>query len=111
MIFSLSEKPNPILLEAKTGVDIFCFFETSPSIHCPAELWFSAVCSSLRMKHEVLLLEESVSVLPQWEQRKRWDSGENWCWLSPRSLSVISGAYEQMPLNFQEFKAFLKSSK
>ena len=111
MIFSFSKKPNPLPLKAIKGVDIFCFFETPHSINCPTELWFQVLCSSLRMKHEVLILEEKVVEFPGWDPKRRWDLGDNWCWLSPRSLSVISKAYAQKALNYQEFKQFLKSSK
>lgn len=111
MIFSLAKNLNSFPLKELKGVDIFCFFHASPSVSCPPDLWFLALCSSLRMKQQVLLLEDFSGVFPEWNSKKRWDSGENWCWLSPRALSVISKAYGQNPMNFQEFKLFLKSSK
>ncbi len=111
MIFSLSKNLNSFPVKALPRVDVFCFFKVTSAVSCPSELWFLAVCSSLRMKQEVLILGEETAVLPAWDAKKRWDSGENWCWLSPRSLSVITEAYGQKAMDFQQFKSFLKSSK
>lgn len=111
MIFSLSQTENLIALPVRDNLDIFCFFQLPHAVHCPPELWFAAVASSLKMKHDVLILESSISEFPTWDAKRRWHAGENWSWLSSRSLRTISEAYQANPLNFQVFKAFLKNSK
>jgi hypothetical protein len=111
MIFSLADKDHDLILPELTNTDIFCFFSVGHAVNVPADLWFQAICSSLRLKREVFLLEAQIQNFPTWNARARWDSGENWSWLAPRALSVISRAYQETPMDFQYFKLFLKNSK
>ena len=111
MIFSLADKDHDLVLPELSNTDIFCFFSASHAVNVPAELWFQAMCSSLRMKREVLLLEASIDHFPSWNGRARWDSGDNWSWLAPRALSVITMAYQESSMDFQYFKLFLKNAK
>jgi hypothetical protein len=97
-------------LEIKPSLDIYSFFEVNHSISCPSELWFECVCSSLKRKHAVLILENPVSI-PVIDSTRRWQTGDNWSWLAPRSLSVVLEAYGDKFLNYQDFKNFLTLSK
>lgn len=111
MIFSFSTNSiSDDELKEIPGTDIFTYFKTPTSVQVPQELWFQAVCTSLRMKKSVLILEIP-GPIPVMNDKKRWETHENWSWLTPRALSVISQAYGQTFMNFQEFKHFLKNSK
>ncbi len=111
MIFSLSNEPKEITLEESEHLDIFCFFGVKQSIHCPDELWFEAICSSLRRKNSVLILEKEISIFPQWDPTKRWIAGDHWCWLAPRSLSVVLEAHSENSMTYPLFKTWLNKSK
>lgn len=111
MIFSLTNSENNIQLPKLKGVDVFCFFTVKNGISCDESLWWSAITASLRMKHEVLILETEIQGFPSWDPSKRWQVGENWSWLSPRSLTVISDTCSPNHLDYQAFKKFLKNSK
>ncbi len=93
------------------NLDLFSFFPMKNAVECPEELWFESICTSLKMKHSVLILEEQLPAMPSFDETKRFVVSDNWCWLAPRGLSLISEAYRQKPMTFQEFKTFLKSSK
>lgn len=93
------------------SLDVISFFSVEHAVTFPSEIWFQVLCASLRSKHEVLILETPVTALPVWDKKKRWQTEGNWCWLAPRSLSVISSAYKSKPFEFHEFKAFLAKSK
>lgn len=112
MIFSLSK--NVISAnspKAIPGTDVFIFFQSPDSVSVPEKLWFEAICASLRMKKSVLILEQELEFSPEWNDKKRWEAAENWSWLSPRALGVITKAYGQTFTNFQEFKLFLMNAK
>src|SRR3989344_7483813 len=111
MIFSLSNEPKEITLEESEQLDIFCFFGVKHSIHCPDELWFEAICSSLRRKHSVLILEKEISSFPQWDPTKRWIASDHWSWLAPRSLSVLLEAHSENSMTYPLFKTWLTKSK
>jgi hypothetical protein len=89
-------------------LDVISFFRVKNGVQCPPELWFSVIQTSLKMKHSVLLIESENTPFPQWDPSKRWQAGDNWCWLHPRALSVIS---ERYPSSYQDFKTFLMHSK
>jgi hypothetical protein len=110
MIFSLGEISKEISFPINSSLDIFFFFKVPQAITCPPALWFEAICTSLKMKHAVLLLEDSCENFPVWDSQKRWQIDDNWCWLSPRALGVIKKKSAN-PKSFQEFKNFLKTSK
>ena len=89
-------------------LDVISFFRVKNAVHADGGLWFSMLQASLKMKHSVLLFESENTPFPQWNVSRRWDTGDNWCWLHPRALSVIS---ERYPSSFKEFKTFLINSK
>lgn len=111
MIFSFSNEPKEIKLEQSEQLDIFCFFNVSHSIHCPEELWFKAICSSLRRKHSVLILEKEILSFPQWDSTKRWIASDHWSWLAPRSLSTLLEAHSEISIAYPLFKTWLINSK
>lgn len=92
-------------------LDLISFSSRENAIHAPVDEWFSCLCSSLRMKHSVLITETLLNEIPSIDTTKRWVVGDNWCWLAPRSLSVITAAYKANPMTFSQFIEFLRSSK
>ena len=111
MIFSFSEHRSDLIISPQKKIDIFCFFHIEHSISTPDELWFSAICASLRMKHEVLILEKDVRVFPGWDSSKRWVVGDHWCWLAPRALSSLQLFYTKNPGTYEFMKNRLSLSK
>ncbi len=100
-----------IQISYQKDLDVFSLFHVKNALQCPDDLWFEAITSSLKLKHSVLILEEEILYLPRWDPAKRFDSSDNWSWLAPRGLSLISEAYRKKSRTFQEFKIHLKSSK
>jgi len=92
----------------QNDLDVLSFFRVKNAIHADSQLWFSTLQTSLKLKHSVLIIESENAPFPQWNPSRRWDTGDNWCWLHPRALSIIS---ERYPFSFPEFKSFLKDSK
>src|SRR5687768_4820793 len=101
MIFSLE-------INLQKDLDVISFFRVKNAVQYPSELWFSVVQTSLKMKHSVLIFESENATFPVWDSSKRWQTGDNWCWLHPRALTVIS---ERYPTSFADFKTFLMHSK
>lgn len=100
-----------IQIRQQEDLDVFSFFPVKNAVQCSSDLWFEAISASLKMKRFVLILEIPFETFPQWETSKRFMVGDNWCWLAPRGLSLITEAYAKNPMSFQEFKTFLKHSK
>lgn len=102
-----------LFLEILTSkkLDIYHTVHMGSAISIPESLWFESLCSSLRRKHSVLILLSDFSLLPSWDPAKRWDVSDNWCWLSPRSLSVISRSNKDIPYTFETFFSYLKNHK
>lgn len=92
----------------KHDLDVISFFRVENAVHADSNLWFSILQTSLKMKHSVLIFERKNTPFPEWSPSRRWDTGDNWCWLHPRALSVISESY---PKSFNEFKTVLINSK
>lgn len=111
MIFSFSDNSNDLVISARVNLDIFCFFKIDNSVNVPDELWFPALCASLRRKREVLVLESTVSSFPSWDSSKRWVVGDHWLWLAPRSLSSIQQFYSENSTTYDLMKSQLISSK
>ena len=111
MIISFSSNENSIVLHENENIDLLCFFSVPHAIHAHESLWWDSLCTSLRLKRSVLILEGNITQFPVYDSSQRWQASDNWSWLSPRSLSVISAAYSKSPMSFSEFKTFLKSSK
>lgn len=98
-------------INKENALDVFSFFSVANAVSCPPELWFECVCSSLKNKHSVLILETPLAQFPQPDFSKRWQTGDNWSWLSPRGLSVFTDAYTNKPVKYEDFKIFLSNSK
>lgn len=111
MIFSLGNTEKKLVLPETSDFDIICFFRVENAVHADAQLWWKTLTGSLRGKRSVLILDSETSSLPAMDRTQRWQVGDNWCWLTPRSLSVISEAYDNSPMNFQELKSFLTNYK
>lgn len=111
MIFSLSNLEKKIELPSCSDIDMICFFRVENAVHADEKLWWKALTASLRGKRSVLILESNLSSFPALDKSQRWQTGDNWCWLTPRSLSVISKAYTHRYLNFEELKTFLTNFK
>lgn len=100
-----------IQIHHQKNLDVFSFFTVKNAVQCPDEFWFQAITSSLKMKHSVLILEAPTTPFPEWNAAKRFVVSDNWSWLAPRGLSLITEAYRQNSMTFQQFKIFLKNSK
>ncbi len=112
MIFSFSKNKNDlIILTSHEKLDVFCFFHAKKSIITPDELWFPAVCASLRMKHDVLILEKDIKVFPVWDSSKRWMVGDQWCWIAPRALSSLQQFHTENSDTYELMKTQLSRSK
>lgn len=111
MIFSLSEEKNNLIIPKLELIDVICFFHIEKAIEVDSSLWWEIIRANLKIKHSVLILESDIQSFPTWDSSQRWQVGENWCWLTPRSLNVISSAYKNNPMKFQDFKNFLKNNK
>ena len=98
-------------IQYQENLDLVTFFPMKYAVQCPPELWFETICSSLRLKHSILVLEAPLAEVPVLDESKRWIAGDKWCWLAPRSLSVITAAYSQNPMSYPEFIHFLRTSK
>lgn len=111
MIFSLSSEESPIIIPELSEVDVICFFQTQEGVKADASLWWEILLASLKRKHGVLLLEANLPSWPLWDSTTRISTGENWSWLAPRAMGVLSKAYSTSPTSFQDFKNFLTRSK
>lgn len=111
MIFSLSNQTAHNLAFTLENADIFCFFSAAESVVLPAQSWHLAVSASLRMKREVLLLEEPMKQLPELNRTQRWQVGEKYLWLAPRALSVFLLAHNEISNSYDSVKKTLTSSK
>lgn len=111
MIFSLGRSEKYLSLPSLSGTDIYCFFHIQHSVQADESLWWRMITASLRGKRNVLILEREIEDFPRFNEKARWETGDNWSWLTPRCLSVISKAYEAQPMSFQDFKTYLTNSK
>lgn len=108
MIFSFTEDATTEVILGVPHTDIFCFFPTSHSIHVPHSQWWKAIAASLRLKKEVLILEENLSEIHV-NSNARWLVGDKFLWLPPRSLSVFLEATHQNSYSYLLVKATLIS--
>lgn len=111
MIFSLTDNPSGRVNVEIDNTDIFCFFSSEKNVLIPSSLWLQAVCASLKMKRNVLILESPIENDSKVLKAQRWHAGENFLWLAPRSLSVlleapleISGSYKTLKIHLSQFK-------
>lgn len=111
MIFSLSNFEKKFELPSCPDIDIICFFRVENAVHADEKLWWKTLTASLRGKRPVLILESNLDSFPAIDKSQRWQTSDNWCWLTPRSLSVISEAYAQKHPKLEELKTFLTTYK
>lgn len=92
-------------------LDLYSTSHSENSIFCPDRELYFCLCSSLRRKHEVLMLQGEFNSLPIWDSSKRWCVGRDWLWLSPRSLSFIKSEFSSKMVSFPELSDRLMNSK
>ncbi len=98
-------------LNFEEKLDVLTWYHMENAIHCSSSLWFSLVCASLRLKHSILIIEKPLALFPHWNPESRWCTGENWSWLSARSLGPLVLKFNEPVTNYQEFRSFLVLSK
>lgn len=111
MIFSLSERVSDPLNFEVPSTDIFCFFHSQNAIKVPALFWLLAITSSLRLKQNVLILEENLAETPLLNTSQRWQVGEHFLWLAPRAASVLLEAHFINSISYKSAKELLKTFK
>lgn len=99
-----------ILINYQDNLDVFSFYPIKNAIVCSEELWFPAICASLRMKHSVLIREVDSVSYPEWDLSKRFAVGDHWCWLSSRYLSSLTEAFPSCPIKYHDLKTFLATN-
>ena len=110
MIFSLSESASSFIVNEIPDTDIFCFFHSQNSVSVPSELLWISIIASLKMKKNVLILEENLTELPSLGT-SRWVVGEKFLYLAPRSSSVLLEATSRNSITYPAVKAHLTSFK
>ncbi len=111
MIFSFPGKNSPKIDFEILQTDIFCLFASENTIKLPSEAWLNSIVSSLKMKTNVLVLEEYLEQSPELNITQRWQAGAHFLWLAPRSLSVLLEAPHDISNSYDSLKNFLKSRK
>lgn len=111
MIFSLEETPYGKVSFGLSNTDIFCFFRPENSVSVSRDCWVTAVCASLKLKRNVLLLERPLEAAPELNFSCRWQTGEGFTWLAPRALSVLFEASNEFSGSYPNIKLFLSTSK
>lgn len=110
MIFSLSTLGQPQAVSEIVDTDIFCFFHSHHSVQVPENVLWISVLSSLKMKRNVLLLEENPVELPTLGSA-RWLVGDKFLYLAPRAGSVLFEAVFHHSMTYQSVKPYLISFK
>lgn len=111
MIFSFSDSLEKEVDFNINQTDIFCFFHSENSVSLPDKYWLQAIASSLKLKKNVLILESHFTQIPLIDTTRRWQVGDEFLWLAPRSLSVLLEAHKVIPVTYKAMKGLLKSSK
>jgi hypothetical protein len=111
MIFSFPGKSTHKIDFEILQTDIFCLFANEDTIKLPSDIWLSAVVSSLKMKTNVLILEQHLAHPPVLNITQRWQVGAHFLWLAPRSLSVLLEAPHDISNSYGSLKNFLQSRK
>lgn len=111
MIFSLNHSLGEKILFKLPGTDVFCFFHSENSIVVPGDQWVNSLCASLKLKRNVLVLEVPLELAPELNLTQRWQIGEGFLWLTPRSMGVFFEAAKQFSGSYTSVKAFLSTSK
>ncbi len=111
MIFSLSSTVEGEIDFHIPNTDIFCFFYSQSMTSIPESVWLQAVCASLKMKRNVLILESLRSHAPELNTAGRWLVGDEFLWLAPRAKSVLLEAPDSNSTSYKSLKVRLTSSK
>ena len=111
MIFSFPGKSTHKIDFEILQTDIFCLFANEETIKLPSGIWLNAVVSSLKMKTNVLILEQHLAHPPVLNITQRWQVGAHFLWLAPRSLSVLLEAPHDISSSYDSLKNFLQSRK
>lgn len=111
MIFSFSDKSFEKINFSTINTDVFCFFHSVNAVKVPENFWFHAITSSLKLKKDVLILEHNMTVFPSINTTQRWQVGDGFLWLAPRSLSVLFEATNVKQDSYIAIKAFLNHRK
>ncbi len=98
-------------LNFRDQLDVLSLFYVENAIYCSTPLLFRVICTSLRSKHSLLILEKPFTSFPQFSLESRWSVGDGWCWISPRSLGPITTSFDPVDTNFHELKVFLSLNK
>jgi hypothetical protein len=98
-------------IDREKKIDVYSFFNVKNTIQCPQDLWLESLLSSLRRKHQILILEEPMDGRPRWDARLRWQVDEQWIWLSSRSFSFLNTFYQSKFKNYSDLKVLLRNSK
>jgi hypothetical protein len=111
MIFSFSAESSGKINFEIDNTDIFCFFHSENAVSVPGELWLLAIASSLKMKKNVLILEEELALSPAINSTQRWQAGDHFLWVAPRGLSVLLEADHAISGSYQSMKTYLTTFK
>ena len=111
MIFSFPGKTSPKIDFEILQTDIFCLFASENTIKLPSEAWLNSIVCSLKMKTNVLILDEHSERPPELNITQRWQVGAHFLWLAPRSLSVLLEAPHDISNSYDSLKNLLQSSK
>jgi hypothetical protein len=111
MIFSFEQLPATDIEFSLEKTDIFCFFHSEKAVFVPRDSWVTAVCASLKMKKNVLLLESHREQPPVVNQSQRWEVGEDYLWIAPRALSVLIKAANENSDSYPDIKIHLGTFK
>ncbi len=111
MIFSFSNSSFQKINIEINQTDIFCFFHSENAICVPEKFLLQAVVSSLKIKKNVLIVEEHLADISALDTSSRWQVGEEFLWLAPRSLSVLLEALDDISDSYKSMKNYLSSRK
>ena len=111
MIFSFSNSSYQKINIEINQTDIFCFFYSENAICVPEKVLMQAVVASLKLKKNVLILEEHFGDILSLDSTKRWQVGAEFLWLAPRSLSVLLEAHLEISGSYKCLKNYLISRK
>ncbi len=111
MIFSFSNSSFQKINIEINQTDLFCFFHSENAINVPEKFLFQAVVASLKIKKNVLILEEHFGDISALDTSKRWQVGGEFLWLAPRSLSVLLEARHEISNSYLFMKNYLCSLK
>ena len=111
MIFSFPGKSTHKIDFEILQTDIFCLFESKNTIKLPSEAWLNSIVCSLKMKTNVLILKEHRAQPPVLNISQRWQVGDDFLWLAPRSLSVLLEAPHDISSSYDSLNNYLKSFK